>query len=54
MKDYRPAIESLRSPQFYDAIPTTGGKKRHIAPDTFSKGEYQYPEYQVCREKKTC
>ena len=41
VKDYRSGIDALSSPQFYDKIQTSGGKKRHISPESFGTDKYQ-------------
>ena len=43
VKDYRPSIEQLNSPQFYEAIPTdySNTKKRHVATNSFAKYDNQ-------------
>ena len=46
VKDYRPSIQQLNSPKFYDAIPTdySSTKKRHITPNSYSSHNHAQQE----------
>ena len=46
VKDYRPSIQQLNSPKFYEAIPTdySSTKKRHITPNSYSSHNHAQQE----------